>query len=223
MKNQAEKSQKILDLLKTVAYLRSPEGYPWDQKQTNESLKKYLVEETYEVLAEIDNNSVDGLKEELGDLLFQICLHAQIQEEKGNFDISDIAEKLNKKMISRHPHVFEKDYESKKINNSEQVVDQWEKIKAAEKSPNTSPFESIPAHLPALMRGLKILKKADKLNLKLNENKFNNSDLTAEEELADSLVKIILKAKELNLDPEEVLRQRIAKIQEQFENQLIGE
>ncbi len=223
MKSQTEKSEKIIALLETVAYLRSPEGCPWDKVQTNESLKKYLIEETYEVLDEIDTNSTEGLKEELGDLLFQICLHAQIQEEKGNFDIGDIAEKLNKKMISRHPHVFDKDYKSKKLDNPDQVIDQWDAIKAHEKPQAKSPFESIPANLPALMRAVKVLKKADKLKLKLNENKFNNSNLNAQEELADSLIKIVYQAKELNLDPEEVLRQRIAKIQEQFENQLIGE
>ncbi|MDJ0626090.1 MAG: MazG family protein [Candidatus Caenarcaniphilales bacterium] len=209
----------IEELIETVAKLRSPEGCPWDKVQTHESLKKYLIEEAYEVLEAIDKGSIDDLQEELGDILFQVCIHAQIEEEKNNFSFMDIAKKLNDKMVSRHPHVFA----GVELENEGQVISQWEKIKANEKPKDQSPFGNIPKELPSLMRGLKVLKKADKLNLEFKADErlnFLNDLIEDPEELGNILLHITLQAKKLKLDPEEALRQTVAKIQIEFERQI---
>lgn len=219
----------IDELIQTTATLRSPNGCPWDKEQTHESLKKYLIEEVYEVLEAIDKNSTSDLLEELGDLLFQICIHSQIEAEKGHFDFSDVADRVNKKMVSRHPHVFG---EGAALHSAGEVVHQWEKIKAAEKPNANSPFESIPTHLPSLMRAVKVLKKADKLNLSTDnlqpelkapivsaEYESLLKDIKTEKELGSLLLAIANYSKKLRLEPEEALRQTVAKIQEEFEKQ----
>ncbi|HEY9885619.1 MAG TPA: MazG family protein [Vampirovibrionales bacterium] len=214
------KVDSVKDLLETIAKLRAPDGCPWDKEQTHESLKKYLIEEVYEVLEAIDNNSEAEMLEEFGDLLFQICLHAQIEAEKGNFTFNDIADKLNKKMISRHPHVFG----GVELKTENQVVEQWEEIKAEEKKAkqqeNNSPYASIPAALPSLARALKVLKKTSKLSLSVDKSNFASlaGTFDNQEELGKILLTIVNKAKELKLDPEEALRQSVAKIQKEAEN-----
>ncbi|MDX1919219.1 MAG: nucleoside triphosphate pyrophosphohydrolase [Candidatus Caenarcaniphilales bacterium] len=207
-------------LLETVRKLRSPEGCPWDKEQTHQSLKKYLIEEAYEVLEAIDKDSTKDLAEELGDLLFQICIHSEIESEKGTFDFFDVANALNEKMISRHPHVFGETV----LESSGQVVEQWEKIKAHEKPERaTSPFSGIPKELPSLLRALKVLKKADKLGMSVQtkqpdlktEISFSN-----EEELGQLLLGIVNFAKAQKLDPEEALRQAVNKIQQACETKV---
>ena len=222
----------IDELIQTTATLRSPNGCPWDREQTHESLKKYLIEEVYEVLEAIDKNSTADLLEELGDLLFQICIHSQIEAEKGHFDFSDVADRINQKMISRHPHVFG---EVDNIDSAAEVVHQWEKIKASEKPKANSPFESIPAHLPSLMRAVKVLKKAEKLNLNTQEtdwrgdsqvmpdpNRYKSllSEVKTDKDLGELLLVIVEHSKNLRLDPEETLRQTVAKIQKEFEKRV---
>jgi tetrapyrrole methylase family protein/MazG family protein len=131
-------------LLAVMAALRSPEGCPWDKKQTHESLKRYLLEETYEVIDAIDQNDRDNLVEELGDLLFQIVFHAQIGEEDGAFSTGDIIEGITTKMISRHPHVFG--------DLSPEEVD-WEAQKSREKHTHglAEELHRIPQSFTALM------------------------------------------------------------------------
>lgn len=219
----------IEELIKTTARLRAPNGCPWDREQTHASLKKYLIEEAYEVLEAIDKNSTADLLEELGDVLFQVCLHAQIEAEIGGFDFAQVAEKINQKMISRHPHVFSDN--ANIIDTADKVVDQWERIKAKEKADkegeeSLSPFSNIPSALPSLARAVKVLKKASKLEcrLDLNENLLvdnsNNYDFSDEEQLGAVLLKISNQAKQQKLDPEESLRKAVAKIQKEFENQI---
>ena len=219
----------IEELIKTTARLRAPNGCPWDREQTHASLKKYLIEEAYEVLEAIDKNSTADLLEELGDVLFQVCLHAQIEAEIGGFDFAQVAEKINQKMISRHPHVFSDN--ANIIDTADKVVDQWERIKAKEKADkegeeSLSPFSNIPSALPSLARAVKVLKKASKLEcrLDLNENLLvdnsNNYDFSDEEQLGAVLIKISNQAKQQKLDPEESLRKAVAKIQKEFENQI---
>lgn len=202
---------EIQQLLQTIAKLRSPEGCPWDKEQTHESLKKYLIEETYEVLEAIDSGSSEDLLEELGDLLFQICLHSQIEAEKNTFDFEAVAKRVNDKMILRHPHVFNPDTLS--IDNAEDVIDQWEKIKAQEKPPSQSPFASIPKALPSLARAIKVLKKADKIKTSyvLSKSALDEQidNIQNPDELAKVLLNICQKAKQLKIDPEEALRQLI--------------
>ena len=114
-----------------MAQLRSPEGCPWDQEQTHQSLTRCLIEEVSETLEAIDDQDMELLEEELGDLLLQVVFHAQIAKENGDFDIEDVARGISDKLIRRHPHVFGD--EKGTIDQADQVVDRWEQVKAEEK------------------------------------------------------------------------------------------
>lgn len=148
-----------------VDTLRSPDGCPWDREQTHESLRKNLIEETYEVLETIDEDDPDHMKEELGDLLLQIMLHSQMEEELGTFNVYDVIEGLNDKLIFRHPHVFG----DKNANDAEEALKNWEAMKAEEKRrkgikpEELSVLSGVPRDLPALMKAYKLQKKASKV------------------------------------------------------------
>lgn len=146
------------ELVEIMALLRSGNGCPWDREQTHESLKRYLIEETYEVLEAIDMGSSERLCEELGDLLLQIIFHARIAEEEGNFNIGDVITGISRKMICRHTHVFGND----RADTADEVVDNWEAIKKKEKGQKTqtSVLKDVPSNLPALMRSCKVQQKA---------------------------------------------------------------
>ena len=145
-------------LLGLVRRLRAPQGCPWDRAQTHASLRKHLIEETYEVVEAIDTADDTLLCEELGDLLFQIAFHAVLAEERGAFSFSQVTEGIVEKMIRRHPHVFG----DSDCRTEEQVSAQWEKIKSAEKARGTlgDKLNAVPRVLPALMRGQKIAAKS---------------------------------------------------------------
>lgn len=153
-------TSKIQDFILTVARLRAPDGCPWDRKQDHKSLARYLLEESYEVLEAIHESDAAMLKEELGDLLLQIVLHAQIASENGDFDMESIADGINQKMISRHPHVFSEN----KLDTADEVVSQWEDLKKQEAEKKgkkgASSLDSVPKALPALLKCLKISEKA---------------------------------------------------------------
>lgn len=146
--------------IQTIAKLRSPDGCPWDREQTHQSLVRYLLEETYEVVDAINADNPDNLKEELGDLLLQIVLHAQIASEEKQFDIETIASAINKKIIDRHPHVFGKE----KLSSAKAVEENWERLKQKEEEKNgqskRSAMDKIPKSMPALLASLKISEKA---------------------------------------------------------------
>ncbi|MFB4165047.1 nucleoside triphosphate pyrophosphohydrolase [Alteribacillus sp. JSM 102045] len=142
-----------------IAELRGPDGCPWDKKQTHHSLKRYLLEEAYEVIDAIDQEDDEHLQEELGDVLLQVMLHAQIGEDKGYFNVEDIIETLTSKMIRRHPHVFA----DTKAHTEEQVNENWEAVKRSEKESEGSLLSDIPASMPALMQAYELQKKAAKV------------------------------------------------------------
>jgi len=146
--------------VETIARLRAPDGCPWDREQTHQSLARYVIEETYEVVEAIHAGDQAKLKEELGDLLLQIVLHAQIAKEAGDFDIEDVAGAINAKMLRRHPHVFG----DTKLATAKEVVGQWEEIKRKEKGDSAAPVASVidgvPKSLPALLQALKISERA---------------------------------------------------------------
>ncbi|MCL4164720.1 UNVERIFIED_CONTAM: hypothetical protein GTU68_067511 [Idotea baltica] len=158
------KNPKILDeFIQTVAALRDPEsGCPWDLEQTHKTLRPYLLEETHEVLETIDSGNDEEFCDELGDLLLQVVLHAQIASERDAFDLSDVIDSVNKKMIRRHPHVFG----DVTANTSEAVLKNWEQIKSQEKPepkeklPETKRLKGIPSSLPSLTRAQRIGEKA---------------------------------------------------------------
>jgi tetrapyrrole methylase family protein/MazG family protein len=148
-----------------VSVLRSPEGCPWDQEQTHESIRKNLIEETYEVLETIDEDDPEHMQEELGDLLLQILLHSQMEEENGSFNVFDVIQGINDKLIFRHPHVFGDSI----AKDAESAIIHWEQMKVEEKQlkglhpEKASLLDGIPRDLPALMKAYKLQKKAAKV------------------------------------------------------------
>ena len=149
------------DLIHIIFLLRQPDGCPWDREQTHQSIKKNFIEETYEVIEAINNNSPQMLREELGDVLMQITLHAQMESEQNNFDYYDIVDDLCKKLIIRHPHVFGDEH----CENSKEVLDTWNSVKMKTKGLKTitETMSSVPKELPALMRAQKVQSKAAKV------------------------------------------------------------
>jgi len=149
-------------LKRVVAKLRSPDGCPWDREQTHESLKRYLLEEAYELLEAIDNEDDEHIVEELGDVLLQVILHAQIGEDDGYFSISDVIQSITEKMIRRHPHVFSNVH----VDSSEEVVKNWDEIKRQEKAGENklrSLLDSVPKSFPAILKAYDYQKKAAKV------------------------------------------------------------
>ena len=200
------------DLVKVMERLRRE--CPWDRKQTHESLKKYLIEEAYEVLDAIDSRDDEKLKEELGDLLLQPVFHAQIAKERGAFDINDVIDALVKKLIERHPHVFGN-------ANPEDVLENWEKKKTEKRE---SVLEGVPKHLPALMRSQKLQDRAsrvgfdfteisqvfDKIQEEIGELKEpieKNDRENIKHEIGDILTAVVELARFVGVDAEEALQE----------------
>lgn len=224
---------KALDeLIKTVAKLRGPGGCPWDREQSHKTLKRYLIEEAYEAIDAIEKGNDKALMEELGDVLLQVVLHAQIASEKKQFTIEDVAQCINKKMITRHPHVFA----NIKVKNTEEVLTNWEKLKKEEK-PNRKKeiFDGIPNSLPSLLKALKVSKKVAREGFEWQNEKelwksleseiqeFKNATKVKkkrkealEEELGDLLFMIANIARWYKLDPEDNLNKGIKKFINRF-------
>lgn len=217
-------------LVAVIKKLRSKNGCPWDKKQTHKSLKPYIIEEAYELLHAIDKKDDFQIMDELGDVLLQVLLHAQILSERKKYDIKDVINNLKDKMIRRHPHVFS----NKKVKNIDIVWKNWEKIKSKEKNIK-SILDSIPKSLPALYRADKTQKKVarvgfdwdnvagawDKVFEELNEikeiissKKINKAKLA--EEMGDLLFSIVNVARKLGLNSEEVLHKSIEKFSRRF-------
>jgi len=154
-KSAGQAFEKLVDI---IARLRSEGGCPWDREQTHESLKRYLVEEAYEVIDAVDAGDMDELRRELGDLLIQVLFHAQLADENDIFDIEDSINDISEKLIRRHPHVFGKT----SVAGIEEVLHRWEEIKAAEPASKdrASVLDGIPRTLPALARAMAVSKRA---------------------------------------------------------------
>jgi len=218
------------ELINVVKRLRSKNGCPWDRKQTHKSLKPYLIEESYELLQAIDKKNSFEIMDELGDVLLQVLLHAQILEEKGKFTIEDVVRNLKEKMIRRHPHVFS----SLKAKGVDKIWQNWEKIKSKEKS-SKSILDSIPRSLPALYRADKTQKKAARVGFDWNnvagawekvfeelgeikeimgKTPLNKKKLA--EEIGDLLFSIVNVARKIGLNSEETLQNSIEKFSKRF-------
>ena len=159
----SERFHKLVDLM---AALRAPNGCPWDRKQTHESLKPYLLEETYEVLEILDRQDRAKLPEELGDVLLQVLFHSQIASEAGSFTIEDVLEQLADKLIRRHPHVFGNGAADPTPTNADQVVARWEDIKRTERQESGRPnsvLDGVPQTLPALLRAYQVQARASRV------------------------------------------------------------
>jgi len=200
------------DLRQTMARLRGPGGCPWDQEQTHASLVRCLIDEVSELIDTIDRGDTAHLREELGDVLIQVVFHACIAEERGQFNLDDVAREINEKLIRRHPHVFG----SGKLDTSEQVIAQWEEIKKTEKKngPADSPskvFKDLPPRLPALMFAEAVWKQVEKKQLPA-EGAVDVAQVRAlgrqldEPTLGRMLFELTAAARERGLDPEGALR-----------------
>ncbi len=221
------------DLLDIMTRLRGEDGCPWDRRQTHESIRNCMIEEAYEVVDAIDKNDYGLMTEELGDVLLQVVFHSRMAEENGIFDIGDVIGGICKKLVRRHPHVFgEED-----IRTAEKVKDKWEEIKREEKL-ETMHYESmkrVPESLPALMKSVKIQKKAAKVGFdwddvgpafdKVREEtdellevlqKPVISRKRAKEEIGDLIFSVVNVARFMKIDPEEALNATVDKFIERF-------
>jgi MazG family protein len=201
----------IEDLRRTIARLRGPGGCPWDQEQTHQSLARCLIDECSELLDTIDRLDMPHMREELGDVLIQVIFHAQLAEEAGLFDLEAVAREVNEKLVRRHPHVFGEG----KLETSDQVLTQWEQIKAGEKSARgatqKATFKELPPRLPALMFAESAWKQLGKKGLVAESgvNAERVAGLAAgldSEKLGTMLFEIAAAAQSRNLDPEGSLR-----------------
>lgn len=201
----------IEDLLEIMKILRAPGGCPWDAEQDHESIKKNFIEETYEVVEAINKNDTELLKEELGDVMLQVVFHAAMEEEKGVFDFSDVADGVCKKLIERHPHVFG----DITVADTGEVLSNWDAIKRNSKKQKTTTqaMDSIPRELPALMRAEKLQSKAAKAGVDLSDNPADYvaekaSALSAdvnEKTIGELLFAVVSTARKNGIDPEDAL------------------
>ncbi len=224
----ADPFYELVDIMKK---LRAPHGCPWDREQTHQSIKKYILEEVYEFMEAVDEDDPDKMEDELGDLLFQILFHSEIAQEKGFFDINDVARKSSEKMIRRHPHVFG----DKKIDTPQQVIKQWDSIKKTEHNHRhrNSILDGIPKQMPSLVRASKAQKKVakvgfdwenteqiiDKIHEELEETKqaVKSGDRKhIEEEIGDLIFAVVNLARFLKFDAEDLSRKSVDKFIKRF-------
>ncbi len=217
----------LANLAETVAILRSPDGCPWDQEQTHQSLRGGLLEEVSEVLEAIDEADMDGLREELGDVFYHLIMQIQMAGEAEEFRLTDVIGGVDAKLKYRHPHVWG-DW---KVQDSEEVVHNWEMLKANEKADRSeSLVDNIPSALPALARSQKLQERVrrvgfdwpdiegvyEKVQEEIGELREAKSPEDREEELGDLLFVVVNLAKWLNVDAESALRQANAKFSRRF-------
>lgn len=220
-------------LTHVIAKLRSENGCPWDRKQTHSTLKANLIEEAYEVIEAIDAKDSSKLQEELGDLLMQVVLHAQIAQDNDNFNINDVIKTITDKLIRRHPHVFG----SLQVKDTEEILTNWEEIKRGEPGyeERESILDGIPTQLPALQKAQEIQKKASRVGFdwdeasqvlpkveeEIDELKNSISSANREEvemEIGDLFFSIVNLSRLLNIDAEDVLRKSNRKFVRRFKN-----
>jgi MazG family protein len=236
-------TEKLAALIETVHRLRAPGGCPWDRAQTHQSLRPYLIEEAYEVLDVLDQIEGDAslkdekirgaFREELGDLLMQVLLHSEMTNEQGAFDIYDVAEALNDKLVRRHPHVFGE----VKADSEETAFQTWEKQKAKEKAgkKDASILDGVPKGLPTLQRASRVIEKVTKVGFqwkdlegpieKLEEElaelkaELRSGDKRKiEEELGDLLFSLCNVSYLMKLNPEDALRSTLRKFERRFKH-----
>ncbi len=217
---QFKDSYKAEDLVEIMRLLRAPGGCPWDAEQTHTSIKKNLIEETYEVIEAINKEDNELLCEELGDLMMQVVFHAQMEQENGTFDFDDVCDGVCKKLIERHPHVFGQ----VTVLGVDDVLTNWDEIKRKTKKQKTTTDSmlSVPRELPALMRATKLQKKAadvgfdwsevsgalDKLEEEISELRLaiqNEDKENMSEELGDILFSAVNVSRFIKTDAEEAL------------------
>lgn len=225
-----EKNYKNLEeLIDVVAKLRAPDGCPWDREQTHTSLRPNMLEEAYEAVDAIDENDMAHLREELGDVLLQVLLHSQIASESNEFTLDDVAKELKEKLIHRHPHVFG----TAKINNADDVLKTWDKLKSEEKTERKSAMDGLSRSQAALISAQKISKRAVKTGFEWPNEKslydcvmseikeFKEAEIEKdknhmEEEMGDILFAIVNLARWNKIDAEQALLKANKKFEKRF-------
>ena len=214
--SQQKDFYRVYDLVELVAALRSEGGCPWDREQTHESIRRNFIEEVYEAVEAIDLNDTDLLREELGDVLLQVVFHALMEQEKGVFNIDDVADGVCKKLILRHPHVFS----DVQVSGTGDVLRNWDEIKKKEKHQKTvgDTLESVAKSLPALIRAEKVLHKAAKAGYeKMTADEaadaaraaLERAEHNPDEESIGALLSAAVKLAELaDIDPEGALEKQ---------------
>jgi len=217
------------ELLKIMEKLRSDKGCPWDKEQTRESLKPFIVEEAYELIEAIEEQSPEKIKEELGDLLFQIVFQCQIAKEKNEFEVADVIEQIGQKMITRHPHVFGK----AECRTADEVIMQWEEQKKREGKLRESILDGVPQTMPSLLRAHRLQDRVAKVGFdwervedvfkKLDEElkEFKNAfeikkQDDIEDELGDIFFMLVNLSRFIGVNPEDALRKTISKFISRF-------
>lgn len=200
-------------LVEVMDRLRSPGGCPWDAEQTHESLIKYLLEESYEFIDTVDAKDREGMREELGDVLLQVYFHSRIAQDHPTdpFSIEDVARAIADKLIRRHPHVFE----GLQVSGNEEIIDNWEEIKAKEKG-RTSALDGVALAQPALPLVEKLLYRAEKYKVNIELTKYQSDKPATEESVGEALASIIAWARDNEIDPENALRLYGRQIAEQI-------
>lgn len=208
---------KIDELIETARKLRAPGGCPWDAEQTHQSLTKYLIEETYELIDAIESNDRQQILEELGDVFYHVVFHSDLAESGSlgePFNIQDVAELSIAKMKGRHPHVFgtPEELEKYKAETGDDVMKSWDAHKMKEKPERQSVLDGIPSSLPALLLADKVIGKAQKLGV-LESEATPAFALEDEDQLGGLLLALVLSAKHQGLDAERALRETIRELQ----------
>ena len=200
-------------LVEVMDRLRSPGGCPWDAEQTHESLIKYLLEESYEFIDSVDAKDREGMREELGDVLLQVYFHSRIAQDHPTdpFSIEDVARSIADKLIRRHPHVFE----GLQVSGTEEIIDNWEEIKAKEKG-RTSALDGVALAQPALGLVEKLLYRAEKYKVSVELTKYQSDKPATQESVGEALASIIAWARDNEVDPENALRLYGRQIAEQI-------
>jgi len=200
-------------LVEVMDRLRSPGGCPWDAEQAHESLVKYLLEESYEFIDSVDAKDRKGMREELGDVLLQVYFHSRIAQDHPTdpFSIEDVARSIADKLIRRHPHVFE----GLQVSGTEEIIDNWEEIKAREKG-RTSALDGVALAQPALPLVEKLLYRAEKYKVNVELTKYQSDKPATQESVGEALASIIAWARDNEVDPENALRLYGRQIAEQI-------
>jgi tetrapyrrole methylase family protein/MazG family protein len=224
--SKPEKLDQFATLVDIIAKLRAPDGCPWDRKQTHASLRENLLEECYEVLEALDEGEPEKLCDELGDLLMQIVLHAQIAAEGGEFKLGDVIKGINAKLIHRHPHIFG----LTKVKNADEVAHNWEVLKREEREAGASILESVPKQMPALGYSQEVQRRVaqlgfdwedvegviDKLVEEVREFKQTESSQQKAEEFGDLLFTLVNVARRQGIDTEAALREANRRFYQRF-------
>jgi XTP/dITP diphosphohydrolase len=205
------------ELIATANKLRAPGGCPWDAEQTHQSLTKYLIEESYELLEAIESGNREQILEELGDVLYQVIFHSDLAQSGSlgeSFSIQDVAELSTKKMKGRHPHVFgtPEELERYKANSGEEVMQNWDAHKQREKPERESVLDGIPKALPSLMLADKVIGKAQSLGV-LGTEEPGSIEIADEDQLGALLLALVLAAKSKGLDAERALRESVRELE----------